>query len=321
MAACSSAARRLCLAACVAAAHAIVASTTHKLQTSTIAQRPAALTHQAFFPIQLPCNAVRTRAIIAVEKSGETDVEAKAPEAWYADSPTAAEDNSGSGAGEAAMTPPEPDLTELTFADIENTKWKLLVQPREEGWMQGGEQYHEFTLLSDGSVVWGEKAGGFGVKGRWTLKDDVHCSAVSQVPEIPPARSEARHGCAKRCLHTLSQCTQFCALLCSLTPILCNSPLATLPLRASILCRLLHALSMRRRPQVIRTTPLGILTGRDYYMIPARAEVTKTLQFGVRGVIRSYNAFYPVAVVADFAAVRQKGRFKFDVPDSDSTES
>ena len=64
--------------------------------------------------------------------------------------------------------------------------------------------------------------------------------------------------------------------------------------------------------QVIRSTPLGVLTGRDYYMSRARAEVTEQLQFAVRGVIRSYNAAYPVAVVADFVAVRLPGRFVRD---------
>lgn len=62
-------------------------------------------------------------------------------------------------------------------------------------------------------------------------------------------------------------------------------------------------------PQVIRTSPLGLVTGRDYYMTSARAEVTEKLQFAVRGVIRSYNVFYPVAVIADFVAVRLPGRF------------
>lgn len=62
-------------------------------------------------------------------------------------------------------------------------------------------------------------------------------------------------------------------------------------------------------PQVIRTSPLGLVTGRDYYMTSARAEVTPKLQFAVRGVIRSYNVFYPVAVIADFVAVRLPGRF------------
>jgi hypothetical protein len=61
--------------------------------------------------------------------------------------------------------------------------------------------------------------------------------------------------------------------------------------------------------EIIRTTPAGLVTGRDYYMSDARAEVTSTLQFALRGVIRSFNALYPVAVIADFVAVRLPGRF------------
>jgi hypothetical protein len=61
--------------------------------------------------------------------------------------------------------------------------------------------------------------------------------------------------------------------------------------------------------EVIRTTPLGLVTGRDYYMMNSKASVTDNLQFELKGIIRSYNALYPVAVVADFVAVRQPGRF------------
>lgn len=61
--------------------------------------------------------------------------------------------------------------------------------------------------------------------------------------------------------------------------------------------------------EVIRTTPLGLVTGRDYYMAAAEAGVSDSLQFELDGIIRSYNALYPVAVVADFVATRQPGRF------------
>ena len=39
--------------------------------------------------------------------------------------------------------------------------------------------------------------------------------------------------------------------------------------------------------EVIRTTPLALVTGRDYYMSSARAELTGKLQFAMRGVVRS----------------------------------
>lgn len=131
--------------------------------------------------------------------------------------------------------PEEPPGQLLEEEDIINTRWKVLVVPREEGWLPKRDFEAEFTLLADGSVVWGGEVGGYGIGGRWTLRDE-----------------------------TL---------------------------------------------EVIRTTPLGLVTGRDYYMTSARAEVTEKLQFAVRGVIRSYNAAYPVAVIADFVAVRMPGRF------------
>ena len=69
--------------------------------------------------------------------------------------------------------------------------------------------------------------------------------------------------------------------------------------------------------EVIRTTPLGLVTGRDYYMAEARAGVDDKLQFTLRGIIRSYNALYPVMVIADFEATRRPGRFVRDVDDDD----
>ena len=40
-----------------------------------------------------------------------------------------------------------------------------------------------------------------------------------------------------------------------------------------------------------------------------QAAVNDKLQFEIKGIIRSFNALFPVAVVADFVAVRQPGRF------------
>ena len=69
--------------------------------------------------------------------------------------------------------------------------------------------------------------------------------------------------------------------------------------------------------EVIRSTPLGLVTGRDYYMAEARAGVDDKLQFTLKGIIRSYNAVYPVMVIADFEATRRPGRFVRDVEDDD----
>lgn len=69
--------------------------------------------------------------------------------------------------------------------------------------------------------------------------------------------------------------------------------------------------------EVIRSTPLGIATGRDYYMMEAKAGVDDKLQFTLKGIIRSYNAIYPVMVIADFEATRLPGRFVRDVDDDD----
>ena len=69
--------------------------------------------------------------------------------------------------------------------------------------------------------------------------------------------------------------------------------------------------------EVIRSTPLGLVTGRDYYMMEAKAGVDEKLQFTLSGIIRSYNALYPVMVIADFEATRRPGRFVRDVEDDD----
>ena len=44
-------------------------------------------------------------------------------------------------------------------------------------------------------------------------------------------------------------------------------------------------------------------------MSTVSAMVDDQLQFEIRGVVRSYNALYPVAVIADFTATRLPGRF------------
>ena len=69
--------------------------------------------------------------------------------------------------------------------------------------------------------------------------------------------------------------------------------------------------------EVIRSTPLGLVTGRDYYMMEAKAGVDEKLQFTLQGIIRSYNALYPVMVIADFEATRQPGRFIRDVEEDE----
>ena len=72
--------------------------------------------------------------------------------------------------------------------------------------------------------------------------------------------------------------------------------------------------------EVIRTTPLGLVTGRDYYMSIVQAQVTEDLQFELEGITRSYNWLYPVAVVADWKAKRLPGRFAM-VSDDDEEDS
>ena len=74
--------------------------------------------------------------------------------------------------------------------------------------------------------------------------------------------------------------------------------------------------------EVKRTTAgnlpgVSLLFGRDYYMANARVEVNSELQFQIKGVIRSYNALYPVMVIADFEATRRPGRFVRDIADDD----
>ena len=72
--------------------------------------------------------------------------------------------------------------------------------------------------------------------------------------------------------------------------------------------------------EVIRSTPLGLVTGRDYYMAKASAGVDDKLRFTLSGIIRSYNALQPVMVIADFEATRRAGRFVRDVEEDEETK-
>ena len=162
--------------------------------------------------------------------------EMPAPAAWFTDDPLPAArvDSEPPAVASEPEEPPDPRAV-LNEGDLTSTRWKVLIQPRADGWV-GSQPYEgEFTLLEGGAVVWGGSIGGLGVNGRWQLRDELL--------------------------------------------------------------------------EVVRTTPLGVVTGRDYYMADARAETTGKLQFALRGVIRSFNALYPVAVVADFLAVKMPGRF------------
>jgi len=147
---------------------------------------------------------------------------------------------------EAAKASSEEPSKLLKRSDVVNTKWALKVTPRPDGWMRGGVQNHEYTLLEDGSVVWGGSAGGFGTGGRWALRD---------------------------------------GLL-----------------------------------EVIRSTLLGLVTGRDYYVAQATVSLDGKLQFVLKGIVRSYNALYPVTTIADFEATRQPGRFVRDVAEEEKEQ-
>jgi len=192
-------------------------------------------------------SAPRARAAVALT--------AEEPPAWFEDeSATAEPEATAAPADEApieAASPPAPvapgppPATALEMKDLLNTKWKVTTTNRPDGWLMGKGQEQEFTLLDDGSVVWGGQAGGFGTGGRWQLQENML--------------------------------------------------------------------------EVIRTTPLGLVTGRDYYMSSAKANINGQLQFEVKGIIRSYNALYPVAVVADFVAERQSGRFVRNTDDDEES--
>jgi|EP00900_Chrysochromulina_parva_P000830 hypothetical protein len=213
----SSAHRRLVvglMVACAATASALsVGCATHSLVCRIAAAAP------------------RTRDLRLQETTPQPEVasEYELP-AWFDDpAPSEAAEQS------ALAQPQEPPEQQLTMQDLVNTKWSIAATPREDSWLKGGMQQQEFTLLSDGSVVWGGSAGGFGTGGRWALKDGII--------------------------------------------------------------------------EVIRSTPLGLLTGRDYYMAGAALKVNDKLQFTLEGIIRSYNAIFPVMVIADFKATRLPGRF------------
>ena len=162
--------------------------------------------------------------------------EMPAPAAWFSDDPLPAArvDSELPAVASEPEEPPDPRAL-LNEGDLVSTRWKVLIEPRADGWVRSQPYEGEFTLLEGGAVVWGGCIGGLGVNGRWQLRDELL--------------------------------------------------------------------------EVVRTTPLGVVTGRDYYMADARAETTGKLQFALRGVIRSFNALYPVAVVADFLAVKMPGRF------------
>ena len=81
-----------------------------------------------------------------------------------------------------------------------------------------------------------------------------------------------------------------------------------------------HALAVL---EVIRTTPLGLVTGRDYYMASTQVEVADDLQFQLSGIIRSYNALFPVVVIAGWPlahsnerCLARSPRLSFDLRDS-----
>ena len=58
---------------------------------------------------------------------------------------------------------------------------------------------------------------------------------------------------------------------------------------------------------------------RSYHrMSIVKAKTNAELQFELQGIIRSYNALYPVTVIADFVATRQAGRFERNDDDDES---
>lgn len=177
-----------------------------------------------------PC--VRAAAVVATESEAGAEQQSTPP-AWYEDS--TAPELAPPPPPSAPLAPEGSPATELTVEDLVNTRWTVKTVNREDGWLGPGGQEQEYTLLEDGSVVWGGQAGGFGTGGRWTLRDGIL--------------------------------------------------------------------------EVIRTTPLGLVTGRDYYMSTASAVVGNDLKMTVTGIIRSYNVLFPVAVVADYEAKRLPGRF------------
>ena len=72
-------------------------------------------------------------------------------------------------------------------------------------------------------------------------------------------------------------------------------------------------------PLSLSSFPAPLLSNisRAHCTAQARAGVSSELQFEINGVIRSYNALYPVMVIADFEAKRRPGRFVKDIADDD----
>lgn len=74
---------------------------------------------------------------------------------------------------------PEPVIEYLGTEDLVNRKWRLKVTARQNTWLAKSwfdkrcDSPHEFTLLADGSVVWGGCVGGFGTGGKWSLDGSI----------------------------------------------------------------------------------------------------------------------------------------------------
>lgn len=120
--------------------------------------------------VHCSATAVSLRSCPVLLQAAEGDP-AAAPPAWF--------DEEAEQSGPLAPPPPPAPLEEdeaeqlLTVEDLENTMWDIILTPREEGWLPGGPKEQQFTLLADGSVVWGGSAGGFGTGGRWTLRENL----------------------------------------------------------------------------------------------------------------------------------------------------
>jgi hypothetical protein len=105
--------------------------------------------------------------------SGDTAL-SELPESSLA---TASQEESATEAG--VLVPPEPGPEPakppeyLNLRDFLNTKWKVEVYPREDSFMLFKDKVRksEFTLLDDGSVVWGGDSGGLGTGGQWILRE------------------------------------------------------------------------------------------------------------------------------------------------------
>jgi hypothetical protein len=80
---------------------------------------------------------------------------------------------------EPEQSEPEPSKF-LNLRDLLNTKWAVTVYPKEDGFMLFKDRVRqaEFTLLDDGSVVWGGDFGGLGTGGQWLLKEDANSAML-----------------------------------------------------------------------------------------------------------------------------------------------